>query len=218
MAAAYEPAGDVGGDFFDAFPIPNRPGKMALVIGDVTGKGIAAALMMAFSRAVLRAASYNGTGPADALRRTNRVLTDDVRSGLLLTAVAVELDERSGRLRWACGGHEPPFLLRAGRRSVRELSATGPMLGMLDRLVVRDRSVTMRPGDRLVLWTDGVTDARHPDGERFGEARFRQVLCDHAVTGDPETVVADVMAAARAWSAGAEPADDITVVVIERTS
>ena len=103
MAAAYEPAREVGGDFFDAFPIPARPGTLSLVIGDVTGKGIAAALMMAFSRAVLRSAGYNGTGPADALRRANRVLTGDVHTGLFLTAIVVELDEGSG----GCGGRAP---------------------------------------------------------------------------------------------------------------
>ena len=217
MAAAYEPAREVGGDFFDAFPIPARPGTLSLVIGDVTGKGIAAALMMAFSRAVLRSAGYNGTGPADALRRANRVLASDVRTGLFLTAVAVELVEGSGRLRWSCAGHEPPFLLRAGGRAVRELAATGPMLGMFERVTVRDRAVTMRPGDRLVLWTDGVTDARRPDGELFGEERFRRLLCRHAACGDPDTMVGDVMDAVRSWSRGAAPADDLTLVVVQRT-
>ena len=100
---------------------------------------------------------------------------------------------------------------------MRELSTTGPMLGMFDRLAVRDRTVTMHPGDRLGLWTDGVTDARRPDGERFGEDRFRALLCEHAPCGDPDTMVGAVMAAVRAWSGDAAPADDLTLVVVERT-
>ena len=88
---------------------------------------------------------------------------------------------------------------------------------MFDRVAVRDRTVTMRPGDRLVLWTDGVTDARRPDGELFGEERFRQLLRHHAACGAPDTMVGDVMDAVRSWSRGVAPADDLTLVVVERS-
>lgn len=216
MAASYEPAREVGGDFFDAFALPQRPDRQALVIGDVTGKGVAAALMMAFSRAVLRSAAYNSRGPADALRRANHVLATDVRIGLFLTALAVEIEENTGRLRWSCAGHEPPYLFRARSGTLRELDDTAPLIGMVAKLPTKDRRLTMHPGDRLVLWTDGVTDARSPQGETFGEPRFRQALLDVGAAGEPQSVVEHVMASLEAWVGGGEAADDITLVVIER--
>ncbi len=104
IATAYRAARMVGGDFYDTYELPARAGSMGLVVADVTGKGITAALMMAFTRAVLRAAAYNGSGPADAIKRTNRVLTHDARTGLFVTAFVGELDAASG---------EPP--VRGGR-------------------------------------------------------------------------------------------------------
>jgi phosphoserine phosphatase RsbU/P len=216
MASAYQPARAIGGDFLDAFELPDRPGCLALHLGDVTGKGIPAALMMAFCRAVLRSATYNGTGPADTLERANRVLTTDVRAGVFVTAVAVDL-EPSGRLRWASAGHEPPFLIRAGATEVIELDPTGAMLGLLPRLGGAERTEALAPGDRLVLWTDGVTDAQSTDGERFGEARFRRLLTVPHASGEPERVIAAILAALAAWSRGRDPADDVSLVVIERT-
>ncbi len=216
LASAYHPARAVGGDFLDAFDLPHRPSCVAVHIGDVTGKGIAAALVMAFSRAVLRAAGYNSTGPSDSLARANRVLTTDVQAGLFLTAVAVELNP-SGDVRWCSAGHEPPYLLRAGSRDVVELTATGPMLGLFSRWPGEDETETMGPGDRLVLWTDGVTDAQRSGGERFGDGRLKAVLADQASDAPPQTIVDAVVDAVADWSDGAEPADDLTLVVIERS-
>jgi serine phosphatase RsbU (regulator of sigma subunit) len=191
-------------------------GCLALHVGDVTGKGIAAALMMAFCRAVLRSAAYNGTGPADSLDRANRVLTTDVRAGLFVTALAVDL-EPSGRLRWASAGHEPPFLVRAGTTDVVELDPAGAMLGLFLDLGTGEQTEHLAPGDRLVLWTDGVTDAQRADGERFGEERFRRLLGASRPPGEPERVITAVLAALSEWSGSREPADDVTLVVIERT-
>lgn len=217
LASHYQPAREVGGDFLDAFDLPTRPTHLAVHVGDVTGKGIAASLLMAFSRAVLRSAGYNGAGPADTLARANRVLATEVPSSLFLTAIALELDP-SGTVRWSSAGHEPPFLLRAGSANVLELGATAPILGLFPVLDAKDEHEQLGPGDRLVLWTDGITDAQRPDGARFGEARLRSVLAAHAPCGDPETLVADLLDAVAAWTAGAEPADDVTLVVVERAS
>ena len=112
VATAYRPAREVGGDFYDAYELPGRPGRIGFVVADVTGKGVTAALMMAFTRAVLRSAAYNGDGPADALMRTNRVLVNDARTGLFVTAFIGELDAASGTVRYASAGHEPPLVVR----------------------------------------------------------------------------------------------------------
>src|SRR6185369_4428873 len=132
-----------------------RPGTLGLVIADVSGKGITAALMMAFARAVLRAAAYNGSGPADALLRTNRVLARDARTGLFLTALVAQLEGTSGTLRYAAAGHEPALLLRSGSTRVSELPSNGMLLGLFDPIPVEEATATLRPGDLMLAYTDG---------------------------------------------------------------
>ena len=216
IAFAYRAARMVGGDFYDVYDLPAAGHRLGLVVADVTGKGLPAALMMAFSRAVLRAAAYNGSGPSDALRRTNRVLVRDARTGLFLTALIAVLDPADGRLRYASAGHEFPLIRRHGSRRVRELRSQGAMLGLLEHLAVRDRTVALQPGDLFVAYTDGVTDAAAPDGSRFGLERLLELVreASEATAGE---VVAAVMAALEQFAGDAEPADDITVLAIRRS-
>ena len=145
IATAYRAARTVGGDFYDVYSLPSAASTLGLVVADVTGKGLPAALMMAFSRAVMRSAAYNGSGPADALRRTNRVLVRDARTGLFVTALVARLDVDSGRLRYANAGHEFPLLRRRGSRRVREVRAPGAMVGLLERPALVDRMRHPRP-------------------------------------------------------------------------
>ena len=114
VASQYEAAREVGGDFFDVFRIRGRPGRLAVCIADVTGKGIAAALLMAFARPLLHAAIDHARTPADALERTNRILVEERRSSLFITALCATIDMRAGALRLASAGHEPPLLVRSG--------------------------------------------------------------------------------------------------------
>jgi serine phosphatase RsbU (regulator of sigma subunit) len=215
IATAYRAARTIGGDFYDVYELPNRPGTLGFVVADVTGKGITAALMMAFARAVLRAAAYNGSGPSDALRRTNRVLAQDVRTGLFLTAFIAELDHRAGVLRYASAGHEPPILMRRGSRRVASLVAGGEMLGLFPSLTARDRQVDLGPGDLLLAYTDGVTDARDPEGRLFGEQRLRDSVREHRQAGSA-AAVAGVLNAVDAFAAGTPAADDVTLLAIGR--
>jgi serine phosphatase RsbU (regulator of sigma subunit) len=216
VATAYRPARAVGGDFYDVYTLPSAGRSLGLVMADVTGKGLSAALMMAFSRAVMRSAAYNGTGPADALRRTNRVLVRDARTGLFLTALVARLDPTSGRVRYASAGHEFPLLRRRGSRRVRELRAPGAMLGLLEQPSVADRSVVLAPGDLFFVYTDGVTDATASDGGRFGFQRLVDVLLD---AGDvsAQDVVASVVAAVDGFVGDAEPVDDMTLLAVKRS-
>ncbi len=209
IGTAYRAARQIGGDFYDAYLHPSRPGTVGLAVADVTGKGITAALMMAFFRAVLRSAAYNGSGPADALQRANRVLTDDVHSGLFVTAFVAEIDARNGILRYASAGHEPPLLL--GRSGVVELPADGILLGLFRDFAAVEHEQVLEFGDVVVAYTDGVTDARDPSGARFGEQRLLSFLRDEPVSS--ATDLADgILAAVDRFAGGAPPADDITVL------
>lgn len=216
IATGYRAARMVGGDFYDVYTLPSARAMLGLVVADVTGKGLPAALMMAFSRAVMRSAAYNGRGPADALRRTNGVLVRDARTGLFLTALVARLDPIAGRLRYANAGHEHPLLRRRASRRVRELRAPGAMLGLFDQPSVADRVVTLAPGDLFFVYTDGVTDATASDGRRFGLERLVDVILE-AGEVSASAVVANVVAAVNSFVGDAEPADDMTLLALRRS-
>jgi serine phosphatase RsbU (regulator of sigma subunit) len=217
VAARYRAARSIGGDAYDVYPAqPGRDGQLGLSIADVTGKGVTAALVMAFTRAVLRAAAYNGSGPGDALRRTNRVLVTDARTGLFVTAFAGELDVATGRLRYASAGHEPPLLVRAADGRVRELELPPTtLLGAFEDFDAPETEMDLAPGDLLVAFTDGVTDAADATRARFGDARFQAALGDVAA-GGADAAVAGVLAKIDAFVAGEPAADDITLLAIAR--
>jgi sigma-B regulation protein RsbU (phosphoserine phosphatase) len=218
IASVYRAAREVGGDFFDAYDLPARPGRVGFIVADVTGKGVTAALVMAFARAVLRSAAYNGTGPGDALYRTNRVLVNDARTGLFITAFAGELETATGQLRYASAGHEPPLLFHAADGSVAELDlAPGVLLGAFEDFEAPETTIQLDPGDLLVAFTDGVTDAINADRERFGDARFQATLGTVA-QGGPDRALEGVLATIDAFSGEEPAADDITLLAIGRHS
>ena len=215
VATQYEPAREVGGDFFDVFRIQRRQGRLAVCIADVTGKGIAAALLMAFARPLLHAAIDHALAPGDALERTNRILVEERRSALFITALCATIDMRAGMLRLANAGHEPPLLLRSGDDEPAWLEASGPLLGAYRRLDLTECTIALEPGDLVLLYTDGVTDAQAADGERFGEARLVE-----AVRSAPSRAAADVVGAVcdayHLFQGEMPAADDVTMVAIRR--
>jgi sigma-B regulation protein RsbU (phosphoserine phosphatase) len=171
--------------------------------------------MMAFTRAVHRAAAYNGSGPADWLERTNRVLVRDARTGLFVTAIAAEVDPSRGVLRYASAGHEPALLARWHSQSVAELPAGGMLLGLAEPAATPDREVGFEPGDLAVLYTDGVTDAVDAAGTRFGVDRFVDAV-GRARGGTAAAAVDAVLGAVDGFVGNAEPADDLTLVAVRR--
>ncbi len=215
IATHYEAAREVGGDFFDLFRLRRRGRPLSLVIADVTGKGVAAALLMAFSRPLLHAAIDNTNDPASALERTNQILVGEQRTSLFITALSARLDVGTGRLLIANAGHEPPLFVPADGAPLGLVLGSGPLLGAFGTLGLPCIEAWLAPGDVCLFYTDGVTDARSTTGERFDE-RGLFAAVERARGGSAHDVMAAIVADLEAFTAGADPADDITMVALGR--
>jgi sigma-B regulation protein RsbU (phosphoserine phosphatase) len=181
----------------------------------VSGKGIAAALLMAFVRPIMRSALDRTGDPVEALERTNHILVHERPTGLFVTVLAGVLDLDSGRFTFASAGHERPLLAPPFGAEPTWVEGCGPLLGLFDTLGLEAQSIELRPDDRLVLYTDGITDAMAPDRSRFGEARFLRAVADSCAGGAAETsraVISDVLA----FQGDTDPADDLALLVLRR--
>jgi serine phosphatase RsbU (regulator of sigma subunit) len=215
LASHYEAAREIGGDFFELFRLRRRRRTIGVVIADVTGKGIAAGLMMAFARPVIHAALDAAPGPAVALERTNRILVEELHTRLFITALVGSLDAGSGRLRVANAGHEPPLLVPADGGPIQNVTCGGLLLGAFTSLGLAEVEVSLDPGDLLLLYTDGVTDAADASAERFGEPRLYETL-DATRGRSAHEVVAAIRDAVASFRGAVEPTDDITIVAVGR--
>ena len=216
IAAAYDAAREVGGDLYDAFLLRDRPGCLGLVIADVTGKGIPAALVMADVRALIHAAADHGGGPALTIDRVNRILVSERATGLFVTVAHAELDAASGSLTLASAGHEPVHVIRRDG-TLDILEPPGCLVGMVAEIRVEPVDATLGPGDALVMHTDGVTEARDPNGGFYGDDRLGDLL--RSVAGRPATEIVDAIEAdVAAFRAGAEAFDDLTLLVVRRAA
>jgi sigma-B regulation protein RsbU (phosphoserine phosphatase) len=216
FAVSYEAARHVGGDFYD-FCWPRGEGKkLGLIIGDVAGKGVPAALFMAMSRTNIRAAALSGRSPSEALKRANELILNDSQADVFLTAIYAILDPATGQLTYANGGHNRPLFIEAATGEVRELSARGIILGQFEEVDLEEEAVEFSPGDTMILYTDGVTEAINADEQPFGEERLKAILASNAGARAEEIVTA--IADAVHSFAGSEPqADDFTILAVART-
>jgi sigma-B regulation protein RsbU (phosphoserine phosphatase) len=186
-AARSRPARQVGGDFYDVIPLTQ--GRVGLIIADVSDKGIAAALYMALTRSLVRAEAKRSFSPRQVLLRTHKLLLEmrgsqvaqgrlkHVSAGMFFTAFYAVLDLERGTLRYARAGHEFPLLVNLETRECRTLDARGMLLGSIENVLLEEVTVPIRPGEVLVLYTDGITEATARDGEWFGEERLREAVC-----------------------------------------
>jgi serine phosphatase RsbU (regulator of sigma subunit) len=214
IGTAYRPAGDgseIGGDFYDVFAL--HDGSWGAVIGDVCGKGAPAAAMMALARYAVRTAALTERRPAAILRTLNEALLRGSADERFATACVGRLDlsaNSPARITVADGGHPIPFVMR-NDGGVDRIGAPGTLLGVFPDPRLEERSADLRPGDAIVLFTDGVTDERRGE-EEFGEARLGRLLS--RLAGSPAQDVADALIAAVESFREDPPADDIAVVVI----
>lgn len=215
FAVTYEPARQVGGDFYD-FCWPRGEGeKLGLVIGDVAGKGVPAALFMAMCRTNIRAAVLSGRTPKEALKRANELTLNDSQADAFFSAIYVMLDPQTSHLIYANGGHNKPLILQASTGAIHELSARGIILGQFEEVDLEEERVEFAPGDTLILYTDGVTDAINANDQAFGGDRLKAILTSNA-GARAEDIVTAIAEAVHSY-VGSEPqADDFTILAVTR--
>jgi len=214
IAYHYQPAREVGGDFYDFLRLDD--GRVGLVIGDVSGKGIAAALVMANTQSVLRAVARRGNiAPGRVLAEANEVLYAYIPSGTFVTCFYGVLDPESGRLVYANAGHDPPYSQRGGE--AKELRARGMPLGLMPGMPYEEKEAVLAAGDDLLLYSDGLVEAHNPEGDMFGFPRLRKLIMAKS-TGSVEELVDFLLAElARFTGTDSEQEDDITLVTLERS-
>ncbi len=212
IAAFYRPARTVGGDFYDFIDLPD--GRVFIVVGDVTDKGVPAALVMASTHSILRAGAARLISPGEVLERANDVLYDDIPAHMFVTCLAVVLDPVTGEIWYANAGHDLPYVRTTS--GVQELRATGMPLGLMAGMSYEEKTAVLEPGDVMLLHSDGIAEAHAPDREMFGFPRLKKLV---EGTGGGEELIDVVLAEhARFVGPGADQEDDITMVTLERSA
>ena len=213
VAGFNAPCQTVGGDYFDY--IPYDDGKIGLIVGDVAGKGVSAALLMTNLQAFVQVYAEQCTSPADLVARLDKKISGNTPSNRFITFFFGILDPGTGELTYANAGHNPPILLRKDG-SQESLETTGTVLGMLPELSYTEATAQVNRGDLLAIFSDGVTEATDGDDVEFGEDRLSEILREHRQES-AERVVDVTVERLKSWSGNA-PDDDITLVVARRES
>lgn len=213
LAVAWRAARQVAGDFYDYFELPG--GRLGLVIADVADKGMPAALFMVLTRTLVRAAALESTSPATVLRRVNDLLVPDAQQGMFVTAFYAILVPETHELIYANAGHNLPLLLRSATGEQQQLRKGGMALGVLEGVDLEDNVVRVEPGDCLVCYTDGVTDALSSDEELFGQERLRAAIRSGS-GGSAQAILDAVDQSIRDFVGDTPPFDDLTLLVLRR--
>jgi serine phosphatase RsbU (regulator of sigma subunit) len=211
LAAASIPAKEVGGDFYDIIDL--GPGRTGLVIADVSGKGVPAALFMVFSRTTVRASTQMLGMVAGAVASANRMISADADLGMFVTLAYGVLDAHSRRFTYANAGHNPPLHYVAATKGIRMLYPTGIVLGVDGDEEYGEETVSLAPGDLLVFYTDGVTEAENSSHELFGEERLIGVVSRYAHLS-PDELIGRIREEIVSFASGAPQSDDITLMVL----
>jgi ketosteroid isomerase-like protein len=175
----YQPAREVGGDFYDFLELPN--GRLGIIVGDATDKGVPAALVMASARSMLRAVARASNSPGDVLGRVNDPLTTDIPPNMFVTCFYAILDPESATLSYANAGHDLPYVRRGGE--CEELRATGMPLGLMPGMSYEEKEINLEAAEGALFYSDGLVEAHDPKGEMFGFPRLRKLVAEHGEEG-----------------------------------
>ncbi len=212
LAALNSPAREVGGDFYDFIPVSQD--KWGLVIADVSGKGVPAALFMALSRTLVRANAVGNPTASQAIRRANDLIVEDDRANMFVTLFYSVLDPTRRTLTYVNAGHNPPLMLRREGRDIVLLEAKGIALGVMANIALEEREISLRKGDLVVLYTDGVTEAMNSGEEQFGQRRLGQLI-EEGRNLSAQELVTRIQQGVAAFSTGQPQFDDMTIMVLK---
>jgi sigma-B regulation protein RsbU (phosphoserine phosphatase) len=211
IAAKNIPALEVGGDFYDFIPLGKD--RWGLVIADVSGKGVPAALFMALSRTLIRASTLANADPAVAIGHANQLICEDSKTDMFVTLFYAILDSRAMTLDYVNAGHNPPLLLKGTSSDVVLLKARGIALGLTDEMDLQSARMDLRPGDVLVLYTDGVTEAINDHEEEFGEQRLLSVIMENRTLPAAE-LLEKILDTISTFAGNRPQHDDITLLIL----
>ncbi|HEX5914556.1 MAG TPA: SpoIIE family protein phosphatase, partial [Rubrobacter sp.] len=214
IAAYYQPAREVGGDFYDFLRL--QDGRLGLVMGDATGKGMPAALVMAAARSMLRAVAQSSDSPGEVLKRANEALVADIPPNMFVTCFYAVLDPETGRLRFANAGHDLPYLRHDG--DIEELRARGMPLGLMPGMGYEQKELVLEAGNSVFFYSDGLVEAHDREGEMFGFPRLRRLIAASSV-GSGEELVNFLLEELYSFAGeGWEQEDDITLTTLYRSA
>ena len=210
--AAMEPAKEVGGDLYDFFLLDND--SVGFVIGDVSGKGVPAAIFMAVSRTLIRATALKGISPDECLTYVNSLLCRESVSSMFVTVFYGILNFKTGELNYANGGHNPPYIV-SKEGELRTIDLTGGLaLGAFEGVMYKNNIIQLNPGDTIFTFTDGVTEAMDPEFELYSEERLEKFLKERFTLTATE-LVKESFADVHGYAKDAQQSDDITVLAVK---
>ena len=209
----YRPAREVGGDFYDFLEL--EEGRVGVVVGDATGKGVPAALVMASARSMLRAVAQTSNSPGEVLRRVNDALVTDIPATMFVTCFYAVLDPKSASLRYANAGHDLPYLRRTSGEA-EELRARGMPLGLMPGMGYEEKATVLKAGEVALFYSDGLVEAHNPKGEMFGFPRLRVLVAKH---GEERSLGDSLLEELYSFTGEEwEQEDDITLLTLERSA
>jgi len=208
----YQPAREVGGDFYDFHLLPD--GKLGLVVGDATGKGVPAALVMSSTRSMLRALARASNSPGDVLEQVNDLLVTDIPTNMFVTCFYAILEPKSASLSYANAGHDLPYLHRNG--DAEELRARGMPLGLMPGMSYEEKEIELDVGEGVFFYSDGLVEAHDPKGEMFGFPLLRELVAEHGEEQSLEEALLEELYSfvGEGW----EQEDDITLLNLRRSA
>jgi len=213
LAALWKTARQVGGDFYDVIELSDR--QLGLFIADVSDKGIPAALFMALTRTLVRAAVSETFSPAEAMQRVNNLIIPDNQQKMFVTAVYAVLSLETGEITYANAGHNPPLWIQNRRGEIESLRRTGMALGVVEGTLIEQRTIRLEPGDNLLLYTDGLTEAFSPQEEPFGVERLH-LLIQANLSLSAYELLGVIEAAVNDFMEPLPPDDDLTMLAVKR--
>jgi predicted ester cyclase len=209
----YQPAREVGGDFYDFHLLSE--GHVGVVVGDATGKGVPAALVMSSTRSMLRALARASNSPGEVLEQVNDLLVTDIPPNMFVTCFYAILEPESGRLRYANAGHDLPYLHR-GRGDAEELRARGMPLGLMPGMSYEEKETIVQAGESALFYSDGLVEAHDPKGEMFGFPRLQALIAEHGRERSLGKFLQEELYSfvGESW----EQEDDITLLTLRRAA